>query len=75
MEDAVDRESVTAKRPFLIDPPEADDDVRGIGCLDFDGVLNKIGPGRRDRLPQVVKDGRSWGIDLDAGVIARLACD
>ena len=68
----MDEESVTPKRPFLVDPPGADDDVRGIVCLDFDGVLNKIGPGRHDRLPQVVKDGHSWGIDLDAGIMARL---
>lgn len=65
-------DSVTPERPFLVDPPGVDDDVRGIVCLDFDGVLNKIGPALRDRLPQIVKDGHSWGIDLDADIIARL---
>lgn len=68
----MDRESVIPKRPFLVDTPGVDDDVRGIVCLDFDGVLNRLAASRRDPLPQVVKDGRSWGIDLDADILARL---
>jgi hypothetical protein len=60
------------KRPFLVDPPGPDSDVRGLVCLDFDGVLNRLGPGRRDTLPQVVKDGVSWGIDLDYDILARV---
>ena len=70
--DAVHGKDAVPERPFLIDPPGPDAVVRGIVCLDFDGVLNKIGPSRRDRLPQVVKDDRSWGIDLDADILARL---
>ena len=62
----------TPEKPFLVDPPGPDTAVHGLMCLDFDGVLNKVGPGRRDRLPHVVESGRSWGIDLDADVLARL---
>ena len=60
------------ERPFLIDPPGPDAHVRGLVCLDFDGVLNKLGPGSRDKLPHVVKDGYSLGIDLDVDIVARL---
>ena len=70
--DAVNGKQVIPEKQFLIDPPGPDADVRGLVCLDFDGVLNKIGPSRHDRLPHVVKDGRSWGIDLDADIVARL---
>ena len=60
------------ERPFLSEAPEPGADVRGIICLDFDGVLNKLGQGSRDRLPQVISDGRSWGIDLDPNILTRL---
>lgn len=66
------QENGALSRPFFIDPPGPDAIVRGIVCLDFDGVLNKLGPCRRDRLPQVVKDGRSWGIDLVPDMLTRL---
>jgi hypothetical protein len=69
---AVHGKEVTPDTPFLVDPPGPDADVRGLVCLDFDGVLNKLGPGRRDRLPQVVENGHSLGIDLDADIVARL---
>ena len=62
----------TPEKPFLVDPPGLDAVVHGLVCLDFDGVLNKIGSDRRDRLPHVVESGRSWGIDLDAAIVARL---
>jgi hypothetical protein len=69
---AVHGKQATSERPFLIDPPGPDAVVRGMVCLDFDGVLNKIGPGPRDRLPHVLKDGYSLGIHLDADIVARL---
>lgn len=55
-----------------MDPPEPGADVRGLVCLDFDGVLNRISIDHRDKLPHVTKDGRSWGIDLDTALLARL---
>jgi len=57
---------------FLVEAPESGVDVRGIICLDFDGVLNKHGHGHGRRLPQVVAGGRSWGIDLDPDILPRL---
>ena len=69
---AIHRKQATSERPFLVDPSGSGADVRGLVCLDFDGVLNKIGPGRRDRLPHVVENGRSWGIDLGTAIVARL---
>lgn len=72
MVDAEPGEEAAPERPFLVDPPGPEVAVRGIVCLDFDGVLNKISPSRRDRLPQVVKDGHSWGIDLDSDILAGL---
>lgn len=55
---AVTGKQATTERPFLDDPPGAGADVRGI-VSDFDGVLNRIGPGSRDRLPHVIIDGYS----------------
>ncbi len=65
-------DDVTPETPFLSGHPEADADVRGLICLDFDGALNRLGSGLRDRLPQILKDGRSWGIDLDTSILARM---
>lgn len=58
------------ERPFLVDPPGPNADVRGLVCLDFDGALNGLRPGRRDALPHVVKDGVSWAIDLNHEILA-----
>ena len=69
---AVHGNEATPERPFLVDPPGPDTVVRGLVCLDFDGVLNKLGPGSRDKLPHVVKDGYSLGIDLDTDIVTRL---
>ena len=70
--DAAHEREAIPEEPFLIDPPGPDADIRGLVCLDFDGVLNKLSEGRRDRLPQVVANGHPWGIDLNADIIARL---
>jgi hypothetical protein len=70
--DAVHGKEAIPERPFLVDPPGQDAHVRGLVCLDFDGVLNRLSEGRRDRLPQVVANGHPWGIDLNADIIARL---